>query len=985
MVDLQPLGPDSDLGRYRLVRLLGRGGMGEVYLARDQSLERDVAIKFIAPEKTADEDARRRLMREARAAAALDHPAICTVHETGETATGRTYIVMQYIEGEPLTLVLEKRQLSVREALLLCAQIAEALDVAHRHGVVHRDLKPANVMLTPGGHPKLVDFGIAKVLVTGDQVVENATTTEVGTTAGVIVGTPAYMSPEQAQQRTIDGRSDLFSLGAVLFECLTGRRAFQGATSLEIVANVLHVHPPAPSSLRPELDERHDELCRRLLAKEPADRFQSAQEVVGAIRLLVPDTSRQHLETGPHRAGDHQEPLRPGGFNGFFRRQRWLLVAALIVMVAGISGAAWFWTSPGLTPAPAEAEAWFDRGTNALREGAYYQASRAFETALRQFPGYTLAYIRLAEARAELDDQRLAQDSLLRAQIPTRLAKAERLRIDAIRSLLIRDVDAAIASYSQLTQLNPADAGTWLDLGRAQETAGLRSDARASYERAIAADRQYAPGYVRLGSVEALASRRDEAVAAFEAAERLYRAAVDVEGQTEVLLRRGLMFDSFGELKAARGDLERALSLATEMAAPYQQVRARLALSSVTASEGRFAEAERLASAAVQDALTRGLETVAADGLIDLAVTLNAGKRSSEAETQVKRAIQLAENRGAKRTAARAQMQLASIYLEQNLSNKALSIVSGVLPFLKENRYRRFELLALSIVSRGHAQLDELDQAQKIASDVLNVAETLKDEGQVALAAANLASVATALGNYPEALTLRLRAESIHRRQGDNYSLPYDLGNRADLLIRLGRAHEAGAALTELEAGIAAGIDSFVGRQTRAVFFRAFAATTTLRCQEAAPLLRRLEKEATPGDLPAVLAPAIAAFCDAVDKRPSRPIVAAPQEVEATLATERLYWLAAAALQRGEWQEAHADAMSGLRLLKDRNNDELRWRLSAVAARAARELGNESIFAQLSSAGREALSRLEARWKQDFAAYAARVDLVDLRKRTFGN
>src|SRR5215207_8169455 len=208
MVDLQALGPDSDLGRYRLVRLLGRGGMGEVYLAHDQSLDRDVAIKFISPDKTADEDARRRLMREARAAAALDHPAICTVHETGETSTGRTYIVMQYIEGEPLTTVLEKRQLSIRDALLMSAEIAEALTVAHTHGVVHRDLKPANVMLTAHGHPKLVDFGIAKVALTPDQLLDRATTS-VGTTAGVIVGTPAYMSPEQAQQREIDGRSDL--------------------------------------------------------------------------------------------------------------------------------------------------------------------------------------------------------------------------------------------------------------------------------------------------------------------------------------------------------------------------------------------------------------------------------------------------------------------------------------------------------------------------------------------------------------------------------------------------------------------------------------------------------------------------------------------------------------------------------------------------------------------------------------------------------
>ena len=156
--------PGAELGHYRIVRLLGSGGMGDVYLARDLTLERDVAIKLLPADRGDHDDTRRRLLHEAQAAAALDHPNICAVHEVGQTADGRAFIVMQYVEGEALSAVLRRGPLPVRDALVLCAQIAEALAVAHRRGIVHRDLKPQNVMVTPSGRPKLLDFGLAKLV-----------------------------------------------------------------------------------------------------------------------------------------------------------------------------------------------------------------------------------------------------------------------------------------------------------------------------------------------------------------------------------------------------------------------------------------------------------------------------------------------------------------------------------------------------------------------------------------------------------------------------------------------------------------------------------------------------------------------------------------------------------------------------------------------------------------------------------------------------
>lgn len=977
---MPPISGESDLGRYRVGRLLGRGGMGEVYLAHDVTLDRDVAIKFVAPERVADPDARRRLLREARAAAALDDPGICTILEAAEAPDGRTYIVMQYVEGEPLVSLLQRGPMPPRDALVLCGRIAAALTVAHGHGIVHRDLKPANVMLTTSGHPKLVDFGLAKTLLSAQQQAEGDTRSAT-TTPGVIVGTIPYMSPEQAQQRPLDGRSDLFSLGVILFECLTGRRPFDGPTHFETIANILHVHPPAVSRIQPALDTRHDELCRRLLAKDPSDRFQSAQEIVGAIRLLVPDTTRDALPAEPPEL---KRDVRRQ-WRGRFRVP--LLLGALVIVLAGAS-ASWWRSSVRLPEVPPDADRYYQRGTEAVREGAYYTGSKLLETAIERFPAHALAYARLAEAHAELDNERAASENLGHlwrlVPDPSKLPRADRVRVQAVQSLVARDLSAAVGSYRELTALRPDDAGVWLDLGRAQESADLRAEARGSYERAIAANRDYAPAYLRLGYLNGLELETDQALAAFREAERLYQVATDIEGETEVLLRRGAMWDSVNERKKARPDLERALTLATDANAPYQQVRARLSLSSVTASEGRFGDAERMASAAVQDALTEGLDTIAAEGLTDLAATLADLGRLEEAESDAKRAIQLAERRGARRTGARAQIQLASIVLHGGRPAEALKILEAVLPFLKANRYQRFELSALNVASRAHAMLGQLAEARTLLKDVVAVAETLKNEAQIARGSSDLAAVETSLGDYPGALRLREGVEAIHRRQADDSALPYDLANRADLLIRLGRPGEAEAALVELDAGIAARIESYVGRARRSRYLRAFAAATNLRCDDAMRIVTQLQSEKLTTDSTGALTPALGAFCAARLGRSASPVQAAV-DLDPSVARERMYWLAAAAIERGAPDQALSAAVEGLTLLGDTPNDELRWRLAAVAAIAAQELGKASIVAQFSGTARTALAGLRAQWQAGFDPYERRPDLVHLRKRARQN
>ena len=390
---MEPLTGGQRFGHYELIRPLGAGGMGVVYLARDIALDRLVAIKFVRHSEGAHDDHVARFLKEAQAVAALDHPGICAVYDVGVDDAGRQYMVMQYIEGETLASRLVRGALTPRESLLLCTRITEALAAAHEHAIVHRDLKPQNIMLTSTGLPKLLDFGIAKWL---PSIGPAATTISGLTGPHAIVGTPGLLFAEQVQQRPIDARTDLFSLGAILFECLTGRRAFDAPQPVEAIAQVLHVQPPAPSTCRADLDARHDELCRRLLAKDPADRFQSAAEVLGALRVLQPDSATAS-DAAPHARGRS--------------RRLWALPVALTLVVLAALGV-WRASRTALPDVPPEAQRWYQRGTDALFDGAFQSATVALEQAVRVFPDYPVAYARLAEARAELDDESGAQRAL---------------------------------------------------------------------------------------------------------------------------------------------------------------------------------------------------------------------------------------------------------------------------------------------------------------------------------------------------------------------------------------------------------------------------------------------------------------------------------------------------------------------------------------------------------------------------------------------
>jgi Tol biopolymer transport system component len=321
----------SSVGRYRIAEKIGEGGMGVVYKAHDERLDRFVAIKVLPPSKSGDSERCQRFIQEARTASALEHPNIIHIYDIDEWG-GRLFIAMEYVAGRALDRVIPKRGLPLADVLKYAIQIADGLAKAHAAGIVHRDLKPGNLMVSEEGRIKILDFGLAKLVETGGSSEDESTRGL--TEEGVVVGTTAYMSPEQAEGRPLDARSDIFSFGAVLFEMITGSRAFGGGSRASVMASILREEPKFPAESTQAVPRELEKVVARCLRKDPERRFQHMSDLKVALQEL-----KEESDSGAIAASSSAAPRR-------WKPVVWVAVLALVLAAAAV----WWLRPPAQAP-----------------------------------------------------------------------------------------------------------------------------------------------------------------------------------------------------------------------------------------------------------------------------------------------------------------------------------------------------------------------------------------------------------------------------------------------------------------------------------------------------------------------------------------------------------------------------------------------------------------------------------------------------------
>ncbi|MEX1127085.1 MAG: protein kinase, partial [Vicinamibacterales bacterium] len=622
---------------YRIIERLGSGGMGEVYRAEDLRLGRPVALKFLPPSLKSDPDSRARLLNEARAASILRSPNIAVTYDIAES-DGADFIVMEYVEGETLTARLALGPLPVREAVQTGIQVADALDEAHARGIIHRDIKSANLMRTERGLVKVLDFGLAKILPSADG--SDITQAQV-TMAGMVLGTVSYMAPEQALGRGVDHRADLFSLGVVLFELVSGRMPFEGSTPTEIIDRILHQEAPPVSRYASGVPPALDEVIARALEKSPAFRYQSARALYTDLKAIATDLAPPSAARRTSRITAAAAPP-PGTVVG---------CCVAVMTFANITrDPADDWIGTGIAETVSSDlknvhnltvigrarvyDALRNLSTDAhLNDSLAIDIGRRLGAAWVVVGGYqrmgatiriTANFVEVASGAVQrtvkvdgrIDDIFELQDKIvyeltqglnvaLQGSEVAEIERQETHSVEAyesyargmmnLRQATRESMDRAIAAFEDATRHDPDYAIAWAALGGAY---GLKGTFMSMPEmvhkaidlerRALALDPELADAHMWLGSGLLGLGRVDEAIAALREALRLE----PDNGQAHQGLARALWIGK-GDFAAAIPEFERSIELNPEAGYSYLQ------LSLLLAWEGQYARAEEVSRRAV--------------------------------------------------------------------------------------------------------------------------------------------------------------------------------------------------------------------------------------------------------------------------------------------------------------------------------------------------------------------------------------------------
>jgi serine/threonine protein kinase/Tfp pilus assembly protein PilF len=800
------------ISHYRIIEKIGEGGMGVVYLAEHTLLGRRVAIKTLSANRDRqNQHFRSRFLREAQAVSKLSHPNIATLYDYGETDRGQPYIVMELVEGQTLADLMRAQTLTIARAIEIIRQVADALGEAHRHGIVHRDIKPSNIAFNLRGVVKVLDFGLAKQIVSASTFsaeFAQPTAMPTQTREDVRIGTPLYMSPEQALGVEVDARSDLFSLGSVLYETIAGLPAFAGRSDIEIYAKIIRDDPVPPSEFNGKVPHRPDGITLKALAKKPEERWQSASDF--AIELSQAEQPLPRTDSGtasPTSATNVSDsvlhrPLTHGGrsiistLSGPWTRVHYLGLTAILIGLAGL--AIWQWRRiwPNTyKPSPA-AESYFELGSADMREGAFFKAIKPLQEAVNADPHFVLAHARLAEAWTELDYSERAKDELLQIDVSqnSNLSATDRIRLAAIQNTIKRAYATAVENYQSLTPMVPEDqkAYAYLDLGRAYVKNQQRDQALESFREAGRRNPNYGAAFLYQGLTYGRKHQYAEAYSAFDQSQRLFEITGDQDGIVEVLLQRGVLLGQQGKVDEARGQLNLALQRAAALENKDKQIKALLRLSHSSSVAGDSTAAQQFSAKALDLAKANGLENLTTGSLIEIGKTYFAKGSYADADKYFNEALKWAELYKGARNQAWALLSLASLRAQQDDPEDALAYASRALPFYEQGGFATETAQAYLIKGRALNQTGQLEAARQAFELQLDLAEKAKDPLLTILAHENLGLVLSDLQRYPDALLQFQEQQRIAESNSNKLTANYAIMNQGNMLWRLGRYEDAG-------------------------------------------------------------------------------------------------------------------------------------------------------------------------------------------------
>ena len=969
--------------------------MGVVYLAEDQHLARRVAIKFLT---STDRHYRARFIREARAVSGLNHQNIAIVHDYGETGSGQPFLVMEYVKGKSLSDLLDEG-LTLRRSVEIVSSIAEALGEAHEGGIVHRDIKPSNVLINERGQVKVLDFGLVKHMFEpqGSGVDLDAQTIyATQTRSDVIVGTPLYLSPEQATGKEIDGRSDLFALGALLYECLTGQSAFSGGSVLEIGAQIIHVTPAHPSSINSQVPPELDRITMKALEKKVEARYQTAQELLKDLRAVALTLSGNGIPVASRPKGPTDDFKR--GTNAFatltmqLRRQRFSLASVIpAFVVAGlvIWAIIYFWPRSYYQPSAA-ALSWYERGTDNLRNGAYYQASKALAQAIEIDDRYALARARLAQAWAELDYYDKAKDELLAATTiagdRSSVAPRDALYLDAITATVTRDFKEAVKNYTQIAQLTPGESQVYVDLGYAYENDGDPDKALENYLKAIQLNNgQYATAYLRAGIVYNRKTQTDKATEMFDKAEQLYRAGSNNEGVNEVLRQRGILFREKGQYADAEAQFRQSLDAARAMGNEAQQITALIELSYLASTKGSIPEAENYAQQAVTFAQQKQLENLTAGALLELGNTFSGRGDYAKAEQYFNQAIQFAQANKGRAREARGLSNLGGLYIQTLRIDDGLRMVQQALEFFERGNYPRNVAYCLTQIGRGERRKGDYAAAAQALNRKLQLAKDSNSQPAIADSYLELGALEFEQEKWPSALAQYESAQTIYEAVGNKFRIAFCKANRGNILWRLGHYDQARLLLDEVLAMISESkgnllqllpaVHLVVGEMRLSE--RAFPSVTT-EVNQATELAGKQYPDVTiQGKYVLGLAKALSGTGQQeAQKLCDDALNEASSAGDFGLHSRALLAAAQAALARNDAQAALSLATQAQERAARGGQFESEWRAWLIASRANALLGNKDQAEEQLKRAFDARAKLEQEWGVEaFRKYISRPDI----------